>query len=66
MSKVTTEAVQLSLPDEPLPITRASEKLIPTSNIANADKQISKMPSLRCVVMLINVKCLRRKLDDHI
>jgi hypothetical protein len=55
MSNVTSEAVQVALPDEPLPIMRECEKAIPAINIANADTQISKMPIFRCVVMLISV-----------
>jgi len=54
MSLVTSPAVQLVLPDEPLPITRQCEKAVHAITSANDDKQTNEMPSRRCAVMLIN------------
>jgi hypothetical protein len=54
MSLVTSAAVQLPLPDEPLPIIRECEKAIQAATYAKTDKEIKQTPSRRCVVTLIN------------
>jgi len=54
MSLVTSPAVQLALPDDPLPTTRQCEKAVHATTSASDDKQTNEVPSRRCAVMLIN------------